>query len=73
MYTTEYRDHVRHRILELARADPRVTGGALTGSTALSAGDAWSDIDIAFGIAEDIALETVLQDWTQAIDREFSV
>ncbi|MBO0781364.1 MAG: hypothetical protein J2P37_21300 [Ktedonobacteraceae bacterium] len=73
MYTTEYRDHVRHRVLELARADPRVTGGALTGSTALSAGDAWSDIDIAFGIAEDIALETVLQDWTQAIDREFSV
>ena len=33
MFTTEFRDQVRHRVLELARADSRVTGGALTGST----------------------------------------
>src|SRR2546421_4285684 len=73
MFTAEHRDHVRHRILELARADPRVTGGALTGSMAFGAGDNRSDIDVAFGIADGIALDTVLHDWTEVLDREFSV
>jgi hypothetical protein len=73
MFTVEYRDHVRHRVLELARADPRVIGGALTGSTALGAGDDWSDIDVAFGIADGITPEAVLHDWTRVLDREFSV
>src|SRR5438309_8424945 len=73
MFTAEHRNHVRHRILELARTDRRVTGGALTGSTAFGAGDNWSDIDVAFGIADGIMLDTVLHDWTEALDREFSV
>jgi predicted nucleotidyltransferase len=73
MFTTEHRDHVRQRVLEMARADSRVTAGALTGSTASGSGDEWSDIDVAFGIAEGNALETVLQDWTQVLDREFGV
>ena len=73
MFTAEHRDHVRHRILELARTDPRVTAGALTGSTAFGAGDDWSDIDVAFGIADGITPEAVLHDWTQVLDREFSV
>jgi predicted nucleotidyltransferase len=73
MFTAEQRDYVRKRVLELARADPRVTAGALTGSMAFGAGDAWSDIDVAFGIADRIAPEAVLDDWTQVLDREFSV
>ncbi len=73
MYTAEHRDHVRHRVLELARADPRVTAGALTGSMAFGSGDEWSDIDVAFGIADGITPEAVLHDWTQVLDREFSV
>jgi len=73
MFTTEYRNHVRNRVLELARTDPRVTAGALTGSTAFGAGDNWSDIDVAFGIADGITLDAVLHDWTEVFDREFSV
>jgi len=73
MFTAEYRDHARNRVLEMARADPRITAGAFTGSMALGPGDAWSDIDIAFGVAEGIPLATLLHDWTQTIDREFSV
>jgi hypothetical protein len=73
MFTTEQRDQVRHRVLELARSDHRVTGGAFTGSMAFGSGDRWSDIDVAFGITDGISLETVLQDWTQVLDREFSV
>jgi hypothetical protein len=45
MFTAGYRDQIRYRVLELARADPRVTGGALTGSMAHGGGDEWSDID----------------------------
>jgi hypothetical protein len=40
---------------------------------AFGAGDNWSDIDVAFGIFDGNTLETVLQDWTQVIDREFGV
>src|SRR5438552_1934768 len=73
MFTTEQRDQVRDRVLKLVRADPRVTSGALTGSTAVGAGDEWSDIDLAFGIAEGISLEAVLDDWTEFFGREFDV
>ncbi len=51
MFTAEFRDQVCHRVLELVTLDSRVTGGALTGSTAIGLGDRWSDVDFAFGIA----------------------
>ena len=70
MFTAEYRNQVRHRVLKMARSDPRVTAGALTGSTAFGDGDDWSDIDVAFGIADGIPLEHVLHDWTQALEQE---
>jgi hypothetical protein len=73
MFTAEFRDQVRNRLLELARGDPRVTGGALTGSTAISLGDQWSDVDVAFGIADGNRLEDVLDDWTHQLDQEFGV
>lgn len=73
MFTGEQRDHVRRWVIELAKADSRVTGGALTGSLAFGAGDAWSDIDVAFGIVDGIAPETVLDDWMQVIEREFRI
>ena len=73
MFTTETRDHVRQRIIELARSDSRVTVGALTGSMAFEAGDSWSDIDVAFGIVNGITPETVLDDWTQILNRESGV
>lgn len=73
MFTAEFRDQVRNRVLELVRADPRVTGGALTGSTAIGLGDKWSDIDFAFGIADGNRLEDVLDDWTHMLAQEFGV
>lgn len=73
MFSIEQRDHVRRRVLEMAQADERVIAGALTGSTALGPGDKWSDIDVAFGIADGVALDAVLHDWTEALKREFSV
>jgi hypothetical protein len=73
MFTAEHRDRVRDRVLDLARTDPRVTAGALTGSTALGVEDDWSDIDVAFGLAGGITPDAVLQDWTAVLDQECGV
>lgn len=73
MFTAAFRDHVRNCVLDLARADPRVTGGALTGSAAIDLGDQWSDVDLAFGIAAGNGLADVLADWTRMLDQEFGV
>ncbi len=73
MFTAEERDHVRHHVLEMAKADPRVTAAAITGSLAFGPGDTWSDVDVAFGIVDGTPLEPVLEDWTKAIDQKFGV
>jgi predicted nucleotidyltransferase len=73
MFTIEYRSRVRQRVLEMARSDPRVTAGALTGSMAFGDGDDWSDIDVAFGIVDGIPPEDVLHDWTEALEQELGV
>jgi predicted nucleotidyltransferase len=73
MFTAKQRDYVRNYVLEMAQADPRVTGGALIGSTAAGAEDSWSDIDVTFGIASGNEVETVIDDWTQVLERDFGV
>lgn len=73
MFTTKQRDHVRNYVLKMAQTDPRVTGGALIGSTAAGTEDNWSDIDVTFGIATGNVIETVIDDWTQVLEREFGV
>lgn len=71
MFTVEERDRVRDRVLAIAQNDPRVTSGALIGSTSGGEGDRWSDIDITFGITDDTNPETILDDWTAIYEREF--
>jgi hypothetical protein len=73
MFTPEDRERIRERVFELARADERVSGGALTGSAVAGASDRWSDVDTSFGIAEGADLDAVLADWTEELDREFGV
>ena len=51
--------------MALARADRRITGGAITGSAAVDREDAWSDIDLAFGVRRADELPAVLRDMTQ--------
>lgn len=73
MFTAEFRDQVRDRVLEVAQGDPRATGGALTGSTSIGLGDKWSDVDFAFGIANGNRLADVLDDWTRMLDQDYGV
>lgn len=56
------REQLRRKLLGAAAADPRLSGGAITGSATTGALDRWSDIDLAFGVHGD--LEPVLADWT---------
>ncbi|MFL5733933.1 MAG: hypothetical protein ACJ78Q_12115 [Chloroflexia bacterium] len=70
MFTTEERDRVREWVLEWARSDQRVTGGALTGSMAVGEEDAWSDIDLAFGVVDGVRPGAVLDDWAEVFGRE---
>jgi predicted nucleotidyltransferase len=70
MFTTEERDRVRARLLELAEADPDVVGAAITGSYAVDGGDEWSDIDLSYGIRSELA--PALERWTETLDREFA-
>jgi hypothetical protein len=64
MFTPEERAHLRTELLECASRDARITGAAITGSAAEEREDRWSDIDLAFGVADAAELPSVLADWT---------
>lgn len=64
---SDRRDDVRSALLELARADARITGAAITGSAAAGRADGWSDVDLFFGVT-DVA--EVLADFTSHLYAE---
>jgi len=69
MFTEAERDRLRARLLDRARADKSLMGAAMTGSAALGGADRWSDIDLFFGVAEGLAPEDVLDDWSRFMYR----
>jgi hypothetical protein len=70
MFSVEERDALRERVLRLAEEDVRVVAGAAVGSLAVDAGDRFSDLDLTFGIADDVSVATVLDDWTRTLVNE---
>jgi len=64
MYTVEQRAVIRSRILENAAKDQGIAAAAITGSGALGNEDRWSDIDLAFALADGVPLASALSDWT---------
>ncbi len=64
MFTPEYRAQLRSGLLEFAAGDKRLSGAAITGSAAQGREDRWSDIDLAFGIADPQNVDAVLSDFT---------
>jgi hypothetical protein len=74
MFTPEERAHLRSDLLEYAARDWRISGAAITGSAATECEDRWSDIDLAFGVADAAELPNVLSDWTALMyDRHFAL
>ena len=65
MFTPEERERLRDDLVAAAKADERISGVAITGSAARGALDRWSDIDLAFGIADPARLQEALGDWTE--------
>jgi hypothetical protein len=74
MFTPEERARLRSDLLQYAANDQRIIGAAITGSGAAEREDPWSDIDLAFGVAEAAELPIVLSDWTAHMyDRRLAV
>jgi hypothetical protein len=67
VFTVEQRDALRGRVLRLAEQDERVVAGALVGSLAVDGGDRFSDVDLTFGIADEVQVADVLEDWTRSL------
>jgi hypothetical protein len=70
VYLPDERERLREALLAVARADERITGAAITGSAAYGAEDRWSDIDLAFGIADPTRLPEILSAWTDLMYRQ---
>jgi hypothetical protein len=70
VFTSDHRDAVRSQLLGLAEKDPRITGAAVTGSAADGREDRWSDIDLFFGVADHVALDEVVADWSGHVHGE---
>jgi hypothetical protein len=67
VFTVEQRDALRERMLRLAEEDERVVAGAAVGSLAVDGGDRFSDLDLTFGIADDVPVANLLEDWTRTL------
>ena len=67
MFTVEQRDALREHLLRLAEEDERVVAGAAVGSLAVDGGDRFSDLDLTFGIADQVPVAEVLDDWTRTL------
>jgi len=70
VFTVEQRDALREHLLRLAEKDERVVAGAAVGSLAVDRGDRFSDLDLAFGIADHVPVADVLDDWTRTLSDE---
>lgn len=70
MYTANEREDIRQALIDAAKADGRITGGAVTGSTARGEEDAWSDIDLAFSVRDGTDLVEVLDDVSSLMKRD---
>ncbi len=65
LFTIQEREALRRELLEVAQADPRITGAAITGSASLGNEDDWSDIDLAFGVRDASDVSSPLADFSQ--------
>ncbi len=60
---------LKAELLEFASRDTRLSGAAVTGSAAEGKEDRWSDIDLAFGVADASAVNQVLADFSNFMYR----
>lgn len=71
MFSESDRARVRTALLARAGEDDRLTAAAITGSHASGTEDRWSDVDLFFGVRDDVPIETVQAGWSASMYREF--
>jgi len=54
VFSVPEREALRDRLIAVARSDDRITAAAIVGSAANDGEDAWSDIDLALRLADDL-------------------
>src|SRR5439155_19704419 len=64
MFSLEERDGARDHVLEMAASDARVVAAAVVGSLAHGTGDRWSDLDLTFGVTDEVPIGAAITDWT---------
>jgi hypothetical protein len=68
VFSVEQRDALREHVPQLADKDERAVAGAAVGSLAVDGGgDRFSDLDLTFGIVDDVPVSEVLDDWTRKL------
>ena len=70
MFSVDDRAALRDALIDAARRDARISGVALTGSSSTGAEDAWSDIDLAFGVAAGASRAALVAQFTDRMYRE---
>ena len=70
-YSAEDRSRIQDFLIENARSDPRITDAALVGSESVGENDRWSDIDLTFGVGENVDLESLMADWSELLEKTF--
>jgi len=70
IFTVEQRQRLEARVLAMAEADSRVVAGAVVGSMAHGPGDRWSDLDLTFGVTDDVPITKLLEEWTATLVAE---
>ncbi|HEY7293242.1 MAG TPA: hypothetical protein VH583_25630 [Vicinamibacterales bacterium] len=71
MFSQQDRDRAYEHVLAWATSDPRVVAGAVVGSLADHPGDRFSDLDLSFGVRDDVPVVHVLEDWSMRLRNEF--
>lgn len=71
MFTIQFRDEVREKIISKAKGDSRIVSAAVIGSYAQGTVDRWSDIDLTFGVDESFPTSSLINLWTNYVAEEF--
>lgn len=72
MFTIQFREEVREKIITKAKSDSRIVSAAVIGSYAQGTVDRWSDIDLTFGVDESFSISTLINSWTDYVLKEFT-
>jgi len=64
MYSIQERKIVQAFLITKAKSDTRILDAAIVGSESIGANDKWSDIDLTFGVKNEVPINEVIADWT---------